>query len=96
MEFSVEFWIQIIVLSGGIAAIWGGQKQTIMHIRESIKRLEIKQDKHNALQERMSLVESQARSAHHRIEDTNKRIGKIENKCLFEQHYRDYYKEERQ
>ena len=85
MEFSTEFWIQILVLIGGIAAIWGGQKQTILHIRETVERLEKKQDKHNNLIERMAICERDIKSGHHRIDE-------IEKKCQTEMQYQRYYR----
>ena len=85
MDFSTEFWIQILVLIGGIAAIWGGQKQTILHIRQTVERLEKKQDKHNNLVERMSLAEASSRSAH-------KRIDGVVEECKIQKQYMNYYK----
>ena len=74
MEFSTEFWVQILVLIGGIAAIWGAQKQTILHIRETVDRLEKKQDKHNNLIERMAINERDIKSAHFRLDKVEKKL----------------------
>lgn len=38
------------------------------HTEEHIKRLEVKQDKHNNLIERMAIVEQSTKSAHHRLD----------------------------
>lgn len=87
MEFSVEFWVQLLVLTGGIAAIWGGQKQSILYIKQSIDKLEKKQDKHNNLIERMISVEASTKASH-------KRMDRLERKCDFVNQAREFYGEE--
>lgn len=48
------------------------------HTTEHFSRLEIKQDKHNNLIERMAIVEQASKSAHHREDDIVKRLEKLE------------------
>ena len=69
MTLTHEFLLLIIVnvLSAGIFI--GGMAMSIKFIEAQIKRLEIKQDKHNNLIERMVTVEQSVKSAHHRIDD---------------------------
>lgn len=75
-------WLVVIqVFSGGIFI--GGLVTSIKsieksitelkeHIKEDINRLEIKQDKHNGLIERMVVVEESTKCAHHRLDDMKK------------------------
>ena len=69
MTLTHEFLLLIIVnvLSAGIFI--GGMAMSIKFIEAQIKLLEIKQDKHNNLIERMVTVEQSVKSAHHRIDD---------------------------
>jgi len=69
MQLSVEFAVSIVIqlLTAGIFT--GGLVASINGIKEDIKRLETKQDKHNNLIERMVVVEQFVKSAHHRIND---------------------------
>ncbi len=78
MTISHEFLLVIIinVLSSGL--FLGGMAVSIKFIEEQIKRLEIKQDKHNHLIERMVKVEESLKSVHHRIDELNWKIGEEE------------------
>ncbi len=68
MQISSELLLLIVinVVSAGIFI--GGLATSIKFIEGQIKRLEIKQDKHNNLIERMAIVEQSVKSAHHRID----------------------------
>ena len=44
-------------------------------VKEDIGRLERKQDKHNCLIERMAVVESSMKSAHHRLDSIERKVG---------------------
>jgi len=61
MEFSAEFWIQMVVYGISIGSLAG----TIL---TRLKQIEKKQDKHNGLIERMVAVEQSCKSAHKRID----------------------------
>lgn len=61
MEFSAEFWIQMVVYGVSIGSLAG----TIL---TRLKQIEKKQDKHNGLIERMVAVEQSCKSAHKRID----------------------------
>lgn len=69
MTITTELLVMIIinVLLGGVYI--GGLAMSIRFIESQIKRLEIKQDKHNNLIERMVRVEDKAASAHKRLDD---------------------------
>lgn len=60
--FSTEFWIQMIITIGTLAATFGG-------ILARIKSLEKKMDKHNSIVERLTRTEECAKSAHYRIDE---------------------------
>lgn len=62
-------YIQIGTSLVSIGVIYGMTKTQIKNIEKSIERLEVKQDKHNGLIERMVKVEQSCKSAHHRITD---------------------------
>ncbi|MGI6031147.1 MAG: hypothetical protein ACOX7F_06560 [Eubacteriales bacterium] len=62
MQFTTEFWVQIVVYAVTFAAAWGS-----MNIR--IRYLEEKVDKHNQMVERMAAVEQSVKSAHHRVNE---------------------------
>ena len=61
MDFSAEFWIQMVVYGISIGSLAG----TIL---TRLKQIEKKQDKHNGLVERMVAVEQSCKSAHKRID----------------------------
>ena len=69
MEFSAEFWIQMVVYGISIGSLAG----TIL---TRLKQIEKKQDKHNGLVERMVAVEKDVKSAHHRINELAGRVSK--------------------
>ena len=48
------------------------------NFKEHLNRVEEKQDKHNNLIERVTLVESSTKSAHHREDELSKRVSRIE------------------
>lgn len=62
MKLSTEFWLQIMVYAVSIGSFAG-----VMLTR--LKYIEQKQDKHNGLIERMTIVEQSNKSAHHRIDE---------------------------
>jgi hypothetical protein len=66
---SLEFISMLIIqiLTAGIFI--GGLIASIKGIEKQIERLELKQDKHNCLIERMVKVEESAKSAHHRLDE---------------------------
>lgn len=53
----------------GIGLFGGIMKAGQAAIKETLMRLEKKQDKHNGLIERMVKVEESTKSAHHRLDD---------------------------
>jgi hypothetical protein len=55
------------VLTAGIFI--GGLAMAVKYIELRLKALEVKQDKHNKLIERMVVVEQSVKSAHHRIDE---------------------------
>lgn len=57
----IEFWIQLIITIGGIAALGGG-------ILARLSILEKKMDKHNGIVEKVARVEESCKSAHHRLD----------------------------
>ena len=69
MSLTDEFllFLLINVISAGIAL--GSYAKSIRYIEEHINRLEVKQDKHNCLIERMVAVEQSVKSAHHRLDN---------------------------
>lgn len=50
------------------------------NFKEQLDRVETKQDKHNNLIERMALAEASVKSAHHREDELNQRVTRIEEK----------------
>ena len=63
-----DFWIQMLVY----AATFGTFAGTIS---TKLNNLEKKQDKHNSLIERMTVVEQSTKSAHHRIDEHIEKKG---------------------
>lgn len=70
MELSTEFWIQIVVYAISIGSFAG-------IVLTRLKYIEKKQDKHNNLIERMTIVEQSTKSAHHRVDDVYDRIDDV-------------------
>ncbi len=66
---SIDAAIKIGAYLVAIGVFGGVLKTSLSSIKEQIKRLETKQDKHNSLIERMVAVESSTKSAHHRLDD---------------------------
>lgn len=62
MGFSDGTWLQIAIYLASFGTAMGS-------ILTKLKQLEKKQDIHNGLIERMVVVESSCKSAHHRIDD---------------------------
>jgi len=60
-------------LTAAINSIKDNIKELKGHIKDDMTRLETKQDKHNGLIERMTIVEQSSKSAHHRIDDFKNR-----------------------
>ena len=50
------------------------------NFKEHLNRVEEKQDRHNNLIERMALAEASVKSAHHREDELNNRVTRIEEK----------------
>ena len=50
-------WIQVVIIVGSMGTMMGYLKTSIYYICQKIDKLEIKQDKHNNLIERMICVE---------------------------------------
>ncbi len=69
MNISAELLLLIVINVTSAGIFIGGLAVSIKFIESQIKRLEIKQDKHNNLIERMAVVEQSTKSAHHRIDD---------------------------
>lgn len=68
MSLSVEVYILLVVNLVSIG-IWVGSISSFKkHINYRLDKLEEKQDKHNNLIERMTVVEQSTKSAHHRID----------------------------
>ncbi len=68
MLINEELLLLIIINVSSAGIFIGGLACSIKFIEAQIKRLEIKQDKHNNLIERMAVVEQSTKSAHHRID----------------------------
>ena len=69
MDFSAEFWIQILVYAVSLGSFAG-----IVITR--LNYIENKQDKHNSLIERMFAVEQTTKTAHARIDEIKKEMEK--------------------
>ncbi len=68
MSITYEFLLVIIINVTSAGIFIGGLAMSIKFIEDQIKRLELKQDKHNNLIERMAVVEQSCKSAHRRID----------------------------
>ena len=68
MQISSELLLLIVINLVSAGIFIGGLATSIKFIEGQIKRLEIKQDKHNNLIERMAIVEQSVKSAHKRID----------------------------
>lgn len=62
MEFSSEFWVQILIYAVTFAAAWGS-----MNAR--IRFLEQKVDRHNNMVERLAVAENKLSAVNHRINE---------------------------
>jgi hypothetical protein len=62
LEFSIQFWIQIIIYALSFGCVYGS-------FSTRLKYLEKKMDIHNQLQDRMVAVEQSAKQAHHRLDE---------------------------
>ena len=60
-------WLQVITIVASVATMAGYLKSSMRHLTEKIDRLEIKQDKHNNLIERMIIVEQDIKSICYRL-----------------------------
>ena len=68
MNVSLEVLIMVIVYLVSIG-IWVGQMiSSKKYINYRLDKIEEKQDRHNNLIERMTIVEQSVKSAHHRID----------------------------
>ena len=61
-EFSAEFWIMLLTYAASFGVVYG-------QITVRLRYLEDKMDKHNNAVERLGVVESSLKSAHHRIDE---------------------------
>ena len=68
MSLTFEFLLLLFINVISAATAIGSYVKSLKYIEEHIKRLEEKQDKHNCLIERVTIVEQSAKSAHHRID----------------------------
>lgn len=68
MSLTVEFFLLLLINIVSASVAIGSYIKSLKYIEEHIKRLEEKQDKHNCLIERVTIVEQSAKSAHHRID----------------------------
>lgn len=64
-----QFWIQITITVGSIAALGGGIIARINNLEKKLDKLEQKVDKHNNFDSRLARVEESAKEAHRRIEE---------------------------
>ena len=61
-QLSTEFWMQLVLYGLSVGVLYGGIKQQIKGLTEKV-------NKHNNLIERMYRVEESAKSAHKRIDE---------------------------
>lgn len=66
------FAFTVVIQLIGIGIFIGQLQGFKEHIKDDIKRLEVKQDRHNNLIERMCVVEQSCKSAHHRLDGYKK------------------------
>jgi hypothetical protein len=62
MNFSSEFWVQIIIYALSMGTVFGTFKTKLNY-------LEKKMDKYNNIQERMICAEQSVKSAHYRLDE---------------------------
>ena len=74
----IEVIGSVIMQAVLIGIFVGWIKNSISTIKKEIQRLETKQDKHNALIERMVVVEQKSASAHKRLDEIKDDIKKEE------------------
>ena len=77
MDFNPAFWLQIVFYGFTIAIIWGRTSTTIEYLRTDIKRLEVKMDKYNNLQERTALLERSCDTFHGRLDRKGDEINRL-------------------
>jgi MFS superfamily sulfate permease-like transporter len=65
--------VALISFAGTLCGVYFGQRKSSALIAYRIEQLEQKVNKHNNLVERMTIVEQSAKSAHHRIDDLERR-----------------------
>ena len=87
MELTAEIVgvvIVVIVQLISVGIFVGQNKAFKEHITYRLDELEKKQDKHNNLIERMTVVEQSAKSAHHRIDgiENNRKQVRLKNKKI--------------
>lgn len=63
--------------NGKISALLAGIKDNLQNLRDGLSRLEGKQE---GIDQRLTVVEQSAKSAHHRIDEHESRIGNLEKK----------------
>lgn len=69
MEITTGFILQIIMYLITIGIFVGRNETQHKYVTEQLKRLEIKQDRHNGLFEKVAKCEESCKSAHHRIDE---------------------------
>lgn len=91
MDIAVLISVVTIVINVGAGFYWAGKISThtqrvedVVRIYqckndENFRRLEAKQDKHNNVIERVTIVEQSVKSAHHREDEIIKRLERIED-----------------
>ena len=67
MEFSTEFWIQIIIYAISFGTVYGSIKTRLAYMEKKL-------DKHNNFAERVIALEQSVKSAHHRLDDYHDEI----------------------
>lgn len=69
-----EIIVAVIAFAGTVLGSLGGILASARLTTYRIEQLEKKVEKHNSVVERVTLVEQSTKSAHHRIDDIEKRL----------------------
>ena len=77
MEFNSAFWLQIAFYGITIAVVYGRQSANMEAFKEQIKRLELKMDRYNNLQERTAILERDCVAFHSRLDRKGEEIGRL-------------------
>lgn len=88
MEFNSAFWLQMGIYALTIAMVYGRQTANMEAFKEQIKRLELKMDKYNNLQERTAIMERDCAAFHSRLDRKGDEISRLRDElhehCLEE------------